>query len=216
MQIAVVLPTFNAVRHFLNSRRRGAKTERISVDNVKFRIITSLTLCFMAVTHPATAQTSAVQAEAIVAKGVPQAEAEISRIATQAANARNFFEEDYGWIKVEARYDVHEGVLFLDPGIRLGPISGYPEVEDLHAEVNVSVRPRAELLPNYVRIEWVYGGHDLYYWFPQDRRSSDDRLNGKSSGNSGGGSGVLVSAGHGYYFHHRYVDWRPQRSALRV
>ncbi|MGF6495973.1 N-acetylmuramoyl-L-alanine amidase [Luteibacter sp. 621] len=169
-------------------------------------------MCFATLGQVARAQDPDSSAAAIAAQGVARSEVEITRIATAVANSRQFFHDDYGRIRVEARYDLAQGVLFLDPGIRFGPISGYAEVEELQDEVNLAVRPIAKLLPNYVRIDWLYGGRDLYYWFPEDRRPSDDAAPRQGAVTRFGGS-MLVSAGHGYYFHHGYKDWRPQREA---
>jgi N-acetylmuramoyl-L-alanine amidase len=173
---------------------------------------TFLALCLALCAQASPAQDPyASDAAAVVARGIPFSEGEIARIATNVANSKRFFERDYGRIVVEARYDVGSGTLVLDPGARFGPISGFVEVEYLHDAVNLAVEPIARLLPNYKYTDWVYGGQDLYHWFPAERRPADNGQGGIHTRSSGLGSSVLVSAGHGYYFHHTYKDWRPQR-----
>lgn len=156
------------------------------------------------------ADTTPGEATRIIARGVPYAERQIAKIATDIANSRSFFYEDYGRITIDARYDTEKGILYLDPGDRFGSISAYAEMEDMHQWISNSLEPVVGLLPNYSHTVWLYGGRDLYFWFPEQRRSNESVM--KTYGQDKVlQSHVLVSAGHGYYFHHGFKDWRPQR-----
>lgn len=149
-------------------------------------------------------------AEQIVARGIPYTERRIAALATDIANSKTFFADDYGRISITARYDTERGVLFLDPGARFGPVSDSVEVEDFRQWIYFALEPIILRLPNYSQTEWTYGGRDFYSWLPQNRRSAlPAKVDSKSAVEAK--SSVLVGAGHGYYFNHGFKDWRPQR-----
>jgi len=138
-------------------------------------------------------------------------ERRINVIANKAANSRQFLYSDTLPIHIEAAFDPANESLIMHADERLGPLSGFPEVEEMQQEVQEALRPILQTIPSFQGLDWRYGGKDLYFWFPQDRVPSAHR-SGHEPSSSSASAPVLVSAGHGFYYHHGYADWRAQRT----
>jgi len=132
-------------------------------------------------------------------------ERRIETLANEAANRRSYIEEDPLPIHIRVRFDVAAETLIMDADERLGPLSGTGALEDMEMEVHEAIRVLVNDIPGFQGLRWLYGGKEMYFWFPQDRRTSSSERTGAPT------SGVLIDAGHGHYYHHGFKDWRPQR-----
>jgi len=137
-------------------------------------------------------------------------ERRIDEIANRAANAKPFIYEDSLPIHIKSSFDPVNESLIMNTDERLGPSAGSPDVEDMQSAVRQAISPLIEGIPSFWGVDWRYGGKDIYFWFPQDRVRRDPQSRTKAS--KGSAAMVLVSAGHGYYYHHGYSDWRAQRA----
>jgi len=131
-------------------------------------------------------------------------EVRINRIANDVANRRPYFDDDPLPVHIATSFNDDGDLLIMDLGERLGPRSGLATVEELEADIQESIWPLVNGRPGFKGIEWRFGGKDMYHWFPQDRPKP---LSMKRFG----GPDVLIGAGHGYYYHYGFKDWRPQR-----
>lgn len=138
-------------------------------------------------------------------------EREIDVIANQVANRKAYFESDHKPIHLKSAFDVVSNMLIVHADERLGPESGYPEMEQLRRDVQDAVWPFLEQINGFGGLEWRYGGKDLYFWFPGDRTQSSPKPANHASRVA---PHVLIGPGHGYYYHHGYKDWRPQRAVF--
>lgn len=133
-------------------------------------------------------------------------ERHIDGVATQVANHRPYLEDDPLPIHIKSVFDVGSNRLIMDMDERLGPTSGDGSLEDLQLDIREAIQPLIKDIPGLRGIEWRFGGKEMYHWFPDDRPEKRAREQGRRDGPA-----VLIGAGHGYYYHHGYKDWRPQR-----
>ncbi|SEM45157.1 hypothetical protein SAMN02800694_1129 [Luteibacter sp. UNCMF331Sha3.1] len=117
-------------------------------------------------------------------------ERRIEALANEAANRRSYIEEDPLPIHIRARFDVAAETLIMDADERLGPLSGTGALEDMEMDIHEAIRVLLNDIQRFQGVRWLYGGKDMYFWFPQDRRTSHSEKTRAST------SGVLIGAGH--------------------
>lgn len=137
-------------------------------------------------------------------------ERRVDEVANRIANSKSFFEEDHLPIHIKSKFDPVGQSLLMEVDERFGPVSGYVEMENLQSEIANEIWPLLEGIHGFQGLDWRYGGKDLYFWFPGDRREPKKSKRTKRTSRNGLGS-VLINDGHGYYYHHGYRDWRFQR-----
>jgi hypothetical protein len=137
-------------------------------------------------------------------------ERRVDEIANHIANAKSYFENDKLPIHIKSSFDPVAQSLVMSIDERFGPVSGLVEMEELQSDVTYAVWPMLEQIQGFWGLDWRYGGKDMYFWFPRDRRPPEKRVLRKATAEAGLGS-VLINEGHGYYYHHGYRDWRFQR-----
>jgi len=104
--------------------------------------------------------------------------------------------------------------IIVDLGAGYVPKVNGGEFEDHLMEIMNEVISRAESVAPVSGVEFLFGGRDIYDYFPEDRRP-DPRQNPPRASATGAPipvTKVMVSAGHGLYFHRTYKDWRPARA----
>lgn len=136
-------------------------------------------------------------------------EQRVDDIANRIANAKPYFEDDHDPIHIRSRFDPVACSLEMAIDERFGPVSGLGEMEQMQSDITYAIWSLVEEIDGFQGLDWRYGGKDMYFWFPGDRRAPETKRQ-MSRGQTNGGS-VLLNAGHGYYFHHGYGDWRLQR-----
>ncbi|CAD0304189.1 N-acetylmuramoyl-L-alanine amidase family protein [Xanthomonas hortorum] len=118
---------------------------------------------------------------------------------------------------VSARFDSAGKVLIVDLGRDYVPKINGAEFEDnLHA-ISRSLLPLFDDVVTIDGIEFRYSGKDIYYYFPKDYRPSpvqkktDVKPVALPQAAVAAQKKVMISAGHGAYYHYGYKDWRYQR-----
>lgn len=138
-------------------------------------------------------------------------ERRVDEIANRVANAKSYFENDQLPIHIRSTFDPVAQSLVMAIDERFGPMSGLSEMEQLQSDITYAIWPLLENIEGFWGLDWRYGGKDMYFWFPGDRRAPETPREPMRGGGSKTDS-VLINAGHGYYFHHGYKDWRFQRA----
>ncbi|MCW6026673.1 N-acetylmuramoyl-L-alanine amidase [Stenotrophomonas sp. SRS1] len=104
-----------------------------------------------------------------------------------------------------ARFDVSTGSVTVDLRGWL-PETGGAELEDIQGELMNEVLDQARLIHPASGVEFRYNGKRLEEHYPEEGAGAPLSLRRLSLPGP-----VVVSAGHGWYFHHRFRDWRAQR-----
>ncbi|WMJ69158.1 hypothetical protein [Stenotrophomonas sp. 24(2023)] len=103
-------------------------------------------------------------------------------------------------------YDIATGMIRIDlRGGRL-PGNGGAELEDLQGFISNGVLESARPILPAAGTKFYYNGKDFEDQYPDDAKG--DRESRAERQNDGP---VVVSAGHGWYYHHGFRDWRAQR-----
>lgn len=97
-------------------------------------------------------------------------ERRVDEIANRIANSKSYFEDDKLPIHIKSSFDPVAQSLMMAIDERFGPVSGFPEMEDLQSDITYAVWPMLENIEGFWGLDWRYGGKDLYFWFPGDRR----------------------------------------------
>lgn len=124
-------------------------------------------------------------------------EAARNGVASFRIDARSFAD-----VLVEAHHDAAGGKVVIDVLRGYRPDHPGAEMEDFEQWVGNSVRELTERFSPAPQIVFLYGGQSFDGLFPLQSRG----LAGASDRTA-----VMISAGHGVYFHHEYRDWRAQR-----
>ncbi|TBR40080.1 MULTISPECIES: N-acetylmuramoyl-L-alanine amidase family protein [Dyella] len=107
--------------------------------------------------------------------------------------------------------DAASGRLVVDLGTAMGPYSLELELEDLQGEFLTSADQVTKGVAQVTGILLLFGGKDAYFYHPEAWRAPPPSLTPHSSINTKSSQKIAVTAGHGYYYHHGYKDWRLQR-----
>ncbi|WP_448099049.1 hypothetical protein [Luteibacter yeojuensis] len=129
-------------------------------------------------------------------------------------NLKPRFPEQRGPFLVKSRIDMTSGYLTVELGREFGPFAADLEMEDLSKEIDAYVEGIVPV-EAFKGVKLLFGGGDLYYWFPEldsaaPKQSSLSRKR-SSAPDQTEAARVLVSAGHGAYFHHGFIKWTTQR-----
>lgn len=103
--------------------------------------------------------------------------------------------------------------LIVDLGKGYVPKINGGELEDRLREIETPLTFHMEAIFPVYKVEFLFGGRDIYYYFPEDWRPAPSqwRQEPRSGQLRPHTNSVLVSAGHGIYFHRGYKDWRAAR-----
>jgi N-acetylmuramoyl-L-alanine amidase len=140
-------------------------------------------------------------------------EVQLSDKINEALRGHRFSEEQAGPIIVTVRLDLQEGELLVDLGEENGPWSESLEMEDLHKGITEIAFKVLGHTAGWHGVDLRFGGKDMYFWFPELRPQNEKASARKSVRKRRAiePEKVVLSAGHGVYFHHGFKDWRPQR-----
>jgi hypothetical protein len=105
-----------------------------------------------------------------------------------------------------AVFDVTTGMILIDLGGGGLPERGGAELEDLQQFVANGALDALRPIVPAAGTRFFYSGRSFAEQFPED--ALDDRHVPHSRQGAGP---VVVSAGHGWYYHHGFRDWRAQR-----
>jgi N-acetylmuramoyl-L-alanine amidase len=142
-------------------------------------------------------------------------EERINERANEIANSRTFFEEDRRPITLQARLDRPSNELFLSLDVSFGRDVGGLELEDFMSYITFGMEDLTGLIPGFTTTEWLIGGHNMDYWFDQLIPNSNVTDDGErhATPTQAGRPKIVVSAGHGMYFHTKY-KWTTQRERV--
>ncbi|HVI54996.1 MAG TPA: hypothetical protein VM621_08090 [Luteibacter sp.] len=115
-------------------------------------------------------------------------ERRVDEIANHIANAKPYFEDDRLPIHIKSRFDPVAQSLVMSIDERFGPVSGLVEMEELQSDVTYALWPMLEKIQGFWGLDWRYGGKDMYFWFPGDRRAPEKPVLTKAVGKAGRGS----------------------------
>lgn len=140
-------------------------------------------------------------------------EVRLSDSINQALRGHQFSEEQNGPIVATVHLDLLEGELLVDLGEENGPWSESLEMEDLHKGITEVAFKLLGDLDGWHGVDFRFGGKDVHFWFPESLPEAKEALMPKPARRKRAvePEKVLLSAGHGVYFHHGFKDWRPQR-----
>jgi N-acetylmuramoyl-L-alanine amidase len=126
---------------------------------------------------------------------------------------KRFFEDDPSPVNVKVSLDEPGNYIVLDLGERLGPRAYEAEAEDMTDLLFNRVWPYLERIDGPTGVRFLYGGHEPEHW-PENRYpESISPSSRRRKRDIGAAPLVVVSPGHGVYYHGRYKDWRAQREA---
>lgn len=135
----------------------------------------------------------------------------ITRELQRSADSKQWFESQTRRIQVDAKFDLRTGRLIVDLGEEYGPLSTSAEMEDLQKWLENSVWLMLKNATPYPGTDFLYGGKDMYHYFPEEWRPPRPATAGTVSGSEALNAPIVVSGGHGIYYNHQYKDWRAQR-----
>jgi N-acetylmuramoyl-L-alanine amidase len=146
-------------------------------------------------------------------------EAMLTQKLQQLASSKQWFEDQQHDIRVRAAFDLKTGRVIIDLGEEYGPLSRGAEMEDLADQLRIATSLVLEGIVPYEGTDLHFGGKDRYYWFPEDWRAprplpaDHPAAVGPPPDQARAATvpTVVLSAGHGYYYHYGFKDWRPQR-----
>lgn len=119
---------------------------------------------------------------------------------------------------VSARFDKAGELLIVDLGKDFIPESNGAQFEDNLHEISRSLLPLLEGVVPVGGVDFKFSGKDIYEYFPEDRRKTPIQTPPTERSSSllqsaAVAQKVMISAGHGAYYHYGYKDWRFQRDA---
>jgi N-acetylmuramoyl-L-alanine amidase len=118
--------------------------------------------------------------------------------------------------KVSVRFDGKGEMLIVDLGRGFIPEINGAQFEDNLHEVSTLLLTLLEGEVPVAGVRFIFSGKDRYEYFPEDKRETPPQISPstKSSALSlptAVAPKVMISAGHGSYYHYGYKDWRYQR-----
>jgi hypothetical protein len=173
------------------------------------------------ISKPVPSNTTAIQPAQIEALLLPEIQDLVNRQTRLEGQEPN--------IRVKLRYDADAELLYIDLGRGFIPRDAKQinaDLEDQLHDISVIARHLLEVAIPNIQVLYRFDGKDLYYYFPHERpvrrASSSSRQSSKVMDSipkppappmimPPAVETVVVSAGHGLYYHHGYRDWRTQR-----
>ncbi|NII52792.1 N-acetylmuramoyl-L-alanine amidase [Luteibacter sp. SG786] len=135
---------------------------------------------------------------------------EMQRAVDNAIIGAHFFSEDPLPIHVEVSVDPMTNLVLLNVDERLGPDALTSEFDDFAAHLSSALWGLMERIDGVTGIDFRFGGFDADHW-PINRRPEASARSQRRRRNVERKPLVVLSPGHGLYFHHKYKDWRAQR-----
>ena len=143
------------------------------------------------------------------------AEAAVGRVALLEGQSRSR--------KVKASLDLGQNAIIVHLDRGFVPSDYGPEFEEQRGLINIALHAVAERVQHVPRVKYLYGGFDIYHYFPEIKAEDDaareagerkqrEREEGRRIGVPKGSGVALIAAGHGYYFHHGDRTWKTQRA----
>lgn len=105
-----------------------------------------------------------------------------------------------------AQFDLETGTIIVNLSGGALPETGGAQLEDIQGYLMNDVLDEARPIHPASGVEFRYNGRRFEEQYPRDALSVAPRLPRNAITGP-----VVVSAGHGWYFHHGYKDWRAQR-----
>lgn len=166
-------------------------------------------VCFSA---PAVAQDPPLPAAEMTELQWQLLEKQIDDRANEIANSQKFFEEDRRPIVVHARIDRPSNAVVLAIDTSFSRDVGGLELEDFMSHIRVGMEDLTAAIPGFNTTKWLIGGYDMDYWFNQIAPEAERPAlpTGHVSAAQAVRPKVVVSAGHGAYFHKNF-KWITQR-----
>jgi N-acetylmuramoyl-L-alanine amidase len=132
-------------------------------------------------------------------------------------NIRPHFDGERGRFLISTRIDSQSGIVIVELGREFGPYAASPEMEDIRKEVRALTEKALQGVMEVSDIDLRFGGGTIYDWFPELQPQAgaqyltpaempDDPITDSTK--------VIVSAGHGVYYHHKFKKWTTQRDAF--
>jgi N-acetylmuramoyl-L-alanine amidase len=140
--------------------------------------------------------------------------AEMNASANEVGSKGLFYFEDPLPVTVSVSLDVDANYVVVDMDERIGPRTEQAATEDLLGAISSSIMER-EPRVDAAGVRFLFGGKPSTFWFPEPERDEppeEDRLVEPAQARSA--SVVVISPGHGMYFHHGFKDWRFQRNTV--
>lgn len=134
-------------------------------------------------------------------------ESELTDAVIDRINEAGYREKLSAPVSVNVTLNVQSEEVVIDLGAALGPESQNLDAEDLREDLRelIYIKLHGDVLIKGV--SYLYGGKDVYFYLPNDHIPEKDANTNVAPGETR----LLVTAGHGVYYNHRYKDWRPQR-----
>jgi len=108
--------------------------------------------------------------------------------------------------------------LDVDLGEGYVPAVNGGEFEDHLRAISAELTYHLEKIHPVMEVAFLFGGKDVYFYFPESRRPTPAQIPIAAAGANQSPrvdkGKVLISAGHGLYFHRGYKDWRAAREVV--
>lgn len=120
--------------------------------------------------------------------------------------------------RVLAKFDRTGELLIVDLGKDFIPKSYGAQLEDNLHEISRSLISLMEGVIPIGGIEFRFSGENIYHYFPEERRetpiqkSPTNKISTRAELRADSPK-VMISAGHGSYYHYGFKDWRFQRDS---
>lgn len=123
------------------------------------------------------------------------------------------FPEIVGGAAISANLDVKENVVVIDLGAEYLQVAESPDMEDFQREITAILFDALGNPPEWRGVELKFGGIELRALSPDTSafRRAKRSPSGAAQNPDTDSPRLLIAAGHGFYFNHKYGDWRPQR-----
>ncbi|MBB3226194.1 N-acetylmuramoyl-L-alanine amidase [Luteibacter sp. Sphag1AF] len=133
-------------------------------------------------------------------------DAKLTLLLNADLNRYRYFPDQIGPIEVTAKVDLTRGLVVVDLGEVYGPKALELEMERVQSDLENAIFDWIQQTPGVGGVDFLYGGKELYHWFPEERGP-------EPVSSSGAFETALVSAAHGFYFDHGSGAWRQQGNA---
>lgn len=174
-----------------------------------------LAAAFFVTANFAIAQT--VDSESPISSMSPLERSEIEVRANDKINSmlrgRTFFPGQASPVIASSRLDPETNELLVDLGEENGPYAESLEMEDLQKHITEAASQVLGSIDGWEGVDLRFGGKDMYFWFPQQRPAEDLVRPAAATDDAKASSTdtIVLSAGHGVYYHEGYKKWMPQR-----